>query len=295
LLGSSRIPELEGDSELRHARGMSAAALYALAPAVNLFAYSVDAVIMCGAAWTLVAATRRLNGGHGTWMIAGGTLLAFTSFISFGALATCSIVVAAIGLRVASQGPWDSSAWRFAIVEVALLGAGFVAGWLVLCLAFPMQPLRIFAQAMHAHHAATVVYRSYRTWVWMNVAIFALFLGWPAALLGLAAGAMPIVAARRRGVAISDGNPVTLAGVIGSATWLTMLLLTLSGNVLGEVERLWLFLVPGCCVLAATAFALRGERRADRIAIAVWIVLLVLQAAQTLLMASALAPLIQPA
>jgi hypothetical protein len=62
-----------------------------------------------------------------------------------------------------------------------------------------------------------------------------------------------------------------------------LLLLSVSGNVRGEVERLWLFLLAPLCVLGALRL---NWRQAGP--------LLILQAVQTILMAATLAPLVRP-
>jgi hypothetical protein len=75
---------------------------------------------------------------------------------------------------------------------------------------------------------------------------------------------------------------------IGVAALCTLLLLTVSGNVRGEVERLWLFALAPLCVLAASVL---GRSTAS---VRFGALLLGLQTLQTLAMAGALAPLIRP-
>jgi cytochrome bd-type quinol oxidase subunit 2 len=84
----------------------------------------------------------------------------------------------------------------------------------------------------------------------------------------------------------SSASEVRIARIIGGAALAAILVLTLSGNVKGEVERLWLFLVPPLCVLTAASIAPARDRR--------WLPLLALQIIQSILMAAGLAPLVRP-
>ena len=81
-------------------------------------------------------------------------------------------------------------------------------------------------------------------------------------------------------------TPGASAFLIGNAALAAIVVQTLSGNVKGEVERLWLFLVPPLCALAAAAIDPARNHR--------WMPLLALQILQSILMAAALAPLVRP-
>jgi hypothetical protein len=261
--------------DANEARGMTAAALLSLAPILSLFAFTLDALIACGAAWTMAFIALRLRGGKKQWLVFSGAAMALTSFVSFGALAIAAIAI--IALLVA----WR----RAALPEIALFGAGFVALWLALILLFPMQPLAIFQNAMAAHHLATVESRSRGAWLWMNVVSYAVFCGWPLFLASVAGGAQFLVLLWREKSAprLAVSTPI----VIGAAALVTMLLLTVSGTARGEVERLWLFLTPSLAAIAAAYLMQRGSAKSIG-------VLLTLQAAQTIIMAAWLAPLVRP-
>jgi hypothetical protein len=76
-----------------------------------------------------------------------------------------------------------------------------------------------------------------------------------------------------------------------------MLLISLAGSVRGEVERLWMFLLPPLCAAAASAWIpLKPGPRRGKVALvgAAAVLASVLVAVQTLLMAAALAPLVLP-
>ena len=120
---------------------------------------------------------------------------------------------------------------------------------------------------MEVHRFATLGKRSWLAWAAMNLLMWAPFLGFAT-----------LVCAFRRPQSRFVGAQ------IGVATLGVVLLLSLSGNVRGEVERLWLFALAPVAVWAAFA-PLSTKNRA---------VLLGLQATQTLLMAATLGPLVRP-
>jgi len=274
-LGAGSNANSDGAGE---ARGLLCAALFVLAPTLQLFNFTLDALIACGAVWTLACLVRRLRGGKTWWTALGGALLALTSFLSFGALAIG--VIAALTLILSHAG--SRSPLRPLIVELATMAAGFIAVWVMLTVMLPMQPLTIFGNAMTAHKFATLQSRDYWGWAGLNFFFFALFIGWPLAV----AVAAQVGTGRWRQYLMTLREP---ASALGLATLLTMVLLSLSGNVRGEVERLWMFLLPPLC-----AFAVVGVQRLDFKSVYIWGGLLFLQAAQTLFMAATLAPLVRP-
>jgi len=152
-----------------------------------------------------------------------------------------------------------------------------------------MQPIVIFRQAMAAHHFATLAARQSRDWLWLNIFLFWLFCGWP--LVALCAGRAMRLARERSNASTS----------LFGATVFVLAAMTISGGVRGETERLWMPFLPPLCVFAASALAdgmaatatLKSRARV----LEVWVcgaTLLLLQAAQTLMMAAALAPLVRP-
>lgn len=248
--------------------GLTAAALFALAPMPGLFAFSLDAVIAAGAAWTLWLLARGTTRGY----LGAGALLAVVTFLSYGALAIG--LLGALGLVLHLR--------RAALKPVALCAAGFVAGWLLILVLFPHDAPRVFHQAMAAHHAATLTSRAHWPWSGLNLVFFALFIGWP------------IVAA----LVVSARAKALFAWGVGALV--TALLLSISGNVRGEVERLWLFLLPPFAAWAGFALSQpkaepeTGEPRPLRYPYLTHCGFIALQAAQTLIMAATLAPLVRP-
>ncbi len=92
--------------------------------------------------------------------------------------------------------------------------------------------------------------RSYWAWLLYNPILFLLFLGGPSAVLWawgtIRAGARTL---RRGRVCGLDWLPLSLAAVM-AALWL-------SGVNRGEVERLWMFLMPACVLAGAAGLRLR--------------------------------------
>lgn len=281
-------------------RGAVAAGLWILAPTTGLFAPTLDALVALGAAWTLALATRHLSspperelhsaqpseppkylwlldGAHGG-LFGAGAMLALTAFVSFGALT--------IGLALAL---WLLLERRLRGLAWLVLGA--LAGEAVLLLLFPHSPPQVFARAMQAHSQATLSHRSYVSWLGLNPLMFALFAGWP----------VVVGAARGLALKLHPTGEVCDAGLehlkrLGLAVLGAMLLISLRGTVRGEVERLWMFLLPPFCALAAASWLpLQGGPRKSKFALVGLVALLAvaLQAAQSLVMAATLAPLVR--
>lgn len=292
-------------------RGLLGAALWALCPSALLFAFTLDTLIACLGAWSLVCFARRLRGTKPAWGVLAGVLWGLTTFLSFGAGAMGAIFFIAVGLRRRARP----------FYELALLLAGFVALWLVMLVLFPAPITRIYSQAMEVHHTSTLVIRSRWGWAWLNLLVFAAFAGWPLVMLVLAEFGRRLVRRSQKEPDLVTNSPATATSppearpavedredaaarvetswrapslvlswsageALGIATLVTILLLTLSGSVRGEVERLWVFLLPPLCAWAG----LSAPRRLTP----VWCVLLALQAWQVLALAATLMPLIRP-
>lgn len=276
--------------------GLAAATLWTLAPSVGLFAYTLDVLVACGAAWTLVLATKYFERAHNGWMIAAGVLWGLTCWLSFGALAVGAIVVLWTILQ-------HGRAWPLAARDIAFLSAGFVAAWLLLLVLFPMQPILIFRQAMAAHHFATLESRQSGDWRWLNIFLFWMFCGWPVIALGI--GRAILLVLHRDAVRGREKPDVSAA--LFCATVFVLFAMSLSGGVRGETERLWMpFSAPLCVfaaqsllvsaplseVVASTAKLKVRARALEPLACSM--TLLLLQALQALMMAAALAPLVRP-
>ena len=291
-----------GDERGREKRGLLGAALFAVSPAAMLFAFTLDALMMCLLAWSLVLVARRVSSGATIGIgsaISAGALVGIASFVSFGALAAWGLLVFAFALgfgwrsflttpqfilsdllsrrKPAVHRPFSDLLW---------LVLGFVGVWTALTIAFSMQPQDIYNRAMEAHHAATLTSRSHAGWALLNLFFFALFCGW-----SLTVGALSGAAQRFQLWRTQQGSGWNAASVLGVASLLLCVALSLSGNVRGETERLWLFLLPPLCAFAANRYL--DIEYSKRGAMHFLTVLVALQAVQTLIMAATLAPLIR--
>jgi hypothetical protein len=144
-----------------------AAFLWVLAPTFSLFAFTLDALIAAGVAWTLFLCARGLCGSARSSMIyaaLAGIGLALTSFVSLGALAASAILVfAALMLR-------RRAALKFLLVGVI----AFFATWAIMAVWGGFDPLLIMRQALDAHELATLRSRTHAPWALMNVLMWAL-------------------------------------------------------------------------------------------------------------------------
>jgi len=326
-MGASAASNSEPSLRRAQGRGVLAAALWILAPTTGLFAPTLDALVALGAAWTLALAAKYLQGaelaraaaredagesgrgrdeiaslsptprppsaaardtsrpgkyldGAHICLIGAGAALALTGFVSFGALT--------MGLAL---GLWLLLERR----PRALIGllAGVLAMQIVLLLLWPHNLPLVFAQAIQHHREATLSHRSYQAWIGLNPLLFALFVGWPV-VVGAARGLALKPPAEPRQA--RDGGLEHLRR-LGLAVVGAMLLISLAGSVRGEVERLWMVLAPPFCALAAAFWlpSCSGPRRSKiALAGAVAVLAVALQAAQSLLMAATLAPLVLP-
>lgn len=212
-----------------------AAALWLAVPARSVFTPSLDQalpLLVLTAAWLAVSASSE-TGGRWRALPAGG-LLALAVFFSYGYLAAVPLVGL---LALAANRPltWSAS-WKAA----ALLSAGFLLPWTALALFAGYDPWASFRTAVTQHHTIAVASRSYGTWLLWNPYDFLLLLG-PAVLAPTALS----LSGRE-----TEDRP--LAGTALAWGWWALLLgLIVSGSVRGEVGRIWLFLMPFACILAA--------------------------------------------
>ncbi len=273
VYGLATIGSDEDSRDEAEARGLFACALWVLAPCLNLYAFSLDAVIACGAIWTLYFAARALSRNSPRDAILTGLALALTSMLSFGALALGLVILLAALFSRMPISRWGRSA--------AFAGAAFIIAWVLAALWGGFNPLQVMSQATEAHKFATLSVRSYWPWVVLNLLIWAIFCGWPLVVSLLEAASMRKELIIRTGTK-KEANvfPLGLAFALGTIS--TLVLLCLLGQVRGEVERLWLFLLAPL----ATSVVVRSGKQATALA--------VLQGVQTLIMAATIAPLVRP-
>lgn len=218
-----------------------AAALWIAVPARSLFTPSLDQalpLLLLGAAWMAV------TGGR-VRPVLGGALLALAVFLSYGCLAVAPLVgLLALTARIEpGEEIRPAMGWRlvrrFSWDRALLLAAGFLLPWMALALSTGYDPVASFRTALEQHRAIAVVSRTYGTWLLWNPYDFLLLLG-PAVLLLAAVGL------KGRSEARLPAHRALLWG-----WWGLLLLLIVSGSVRGEVGRIWMFLMPFACLLAA--------------------------------------------
>jgi hypothetical protein len=134
--------------------------------------------------------------------------------------------------------PFPSAARTAWLVAAALAGTATVmstVAWL------GMDWAAVFRECMTAARRVQVEVhgRSHATWVTWNLWDFALFLGWPLAVAWLA---------RVRG----EWRDASLEIPFATALIVAVAALDLSGAILGETGRIWMFLMPLAVGAAAT-------------------------------------------
>ncbi|RYX83453.1 hypothetical protein EON83_14800 [bacterium] len=273
IYGLATVGSDESSCDDAEARGLFACALWVLAPTLNLYAFSLDAVVACGAAWALFFAARALTKNSPRDAVLAGLALALTTMLSFGALAVGLVILLAALISRTPAAQWGRAA--------ALACGAFVVAWLIAALWGSFNPLQVMLQGTAAHKFATLSVRSYWPWVVLNLFIWAVFSGIPLVV------SLTEAARMRKELIIRTGTrkeanvfPMALAFALGTIS--TLVLLCLLGQVRGEVERLWLFLLAP---LAASVVVRSGKEAT---------LLAGLQGVQTLIMAATIAPLVRP-
>lgn len=266
-------------------RALAAAALVALTPSMLFHFPTLDMLIALAS--TLIAAALGATTRHWAWAGVAGLVVAAALFVSLGALALVALGGVFLLLRAVRQtGQSGDTSWsdtRSALVPLLGFGAGVLVG-LGLWYAAGVDAARVFSEGLGAHSSITgqASYRSYGVWVWLNLVEFAIFMGLPLAVLAIAS--IPRIIGTLREVSSS-----ALPSYLGAAALLTLLMLDLSGTVKAETGRLWLFFVPWLAAGAAPELVEeRGSRRH------LLVMTLALTAAQLLLMAWTMQPIVRP-
>ncbi len=242
-----------------------AAALFAFAPGVLLFsATSLDVVFMTVAAVALAALVRAPRSG--AWAFASGALVALALGFTFGVL-TFAIVGVGIGL-VAWRGDDERGEERIGLPAIVARGClaigGLVVGALVLRVTFGLDLPAVFRSTLRAHLHDPSRARPYAYWLFADIPAFLIMAGIPQTALF----ASDVRAAWRRR---RPGIETVLA--------VTLVLASVSGVFLGEVDHIWLFFVPLLVAPAGSALDATSGDRVDG-----WRVPLMAALAQALVM-----------
>jgi hypothetical protein len=248
-----------------------AVALFITVPGVLLFsATSLDAVFMTVGTFA-VAALARMPSSDG-WAVAAGIAAALALCFTFGALALLPVGggLALVATRPGAAGRTRGTDPRSGVSAGAPSGAGPMSSTVArrcavaaVALIAAVAVLRVagldlvaaFSATLRAHLSDPSRMRSYPYWVLADIPAFLIVAGVPqTALFGIRTRAA--LAERRPG--IETVLLVTLAGA------------SLSGLFLGEVDHIWLFLVPLLVAPAAAVLSegAREDRRAVRLPMA---------------------------
>lgn len=196
--------------------------LFCVAPAVVLYlATSMDAVFMTVCAFAFAALVRATRSP--VWASIAGFLWAVALGFTFSAVAIGVVAagLVAVSLRVANR--------RVVLCSVAWLGCGLVGGLGLLRVALGIDTPAVWTATAAAHSTLASTYRPYIYWVWANLVAFAIVAGIPQTALVLSE-----MAARWK----------TRSPGLETVTLITLAVLTLSNVFKGEVDHIWLFMIP---------------------------------------------------
>jgi hypothetical protein len=222
-------------------------------PSFLLFTPQTDHLILflvLSAAACLVEAMRYAGQKRAPWLAAAAGFFAglgvFTSFTTLAALAAWGLAFAGmLALARRRRTPFPTMVQGLRLAAAGLAGAGVVAG---ATSALGMNWIAVFRECMEAarHVQMDVHGRVYSTWIVWNLADFALFLG-PALVVAWLA--------RWRGEWRDAGAEIPFA----SALVIALLALDVSGTILGETGRIWMFLMPLAVGAAASASSAQSD------------------------------------
>ncbi|HET9888011.1 MAG TPA: hypothetical protein VFR10_10905 [bacterium] len=252
----------------------AAVLLFACVPSILLFTPQTDHLILLltlSFAALIIASLRR-EGLHAILLAAAGGFCAGAAmFVSL----TSIVAVGAWGLAIALGVGREPAGHARRIAAAAF--AGFVAA-LAIPAALGMNWLEVFRECMAGAHRIQVLIlgRQYSTWVAWNLVDYALFLG-PA--LTMAAAAVAFDEARglrskNEVAALLFENRASFPFAL--AMFVILLALDLSGKILGETGRIWMFLMP-LAVLGVAAPGRFAQRHLVSLAIAQFLFLLTLR------------------
>lgn len=243
--------------------------LYACVPSVQLITLHADQTLypLLFTSTLLLGALAARRGS--LWLgLASGVLLYAAVWASFGLAFAAPFLLALIAAAPLRAGARPD--WRRQAALLGALAAGVVLADVAFRLLLDYDIVARFRGAA-ANHARWINKerlaagdRSGAYWAALNTIEFAVWLGLPLVVLGaLSVSAAVNAARRRRPVAGAGALALALAAVLGALAW--------AGGTKGETARLWLFLVPVVCLLAAHQLATRWGAIKPRL---IWAVVL---------------------
>jgi len=216
-----------------------AAALWPVVPALAIFIPKSDAMFplwTCTLTWTAVRAASAQPRRAWSWGLITGLLFAFGMLLSLATLAIgfCCVVAAWALSRQQHRSIWSSTTLE--AVGAAALAFGGATALFSLTLDCPLPTIWWWNYRNHAAFYAQFT-RTWWKWLAENPIELAIAVGLPIAAVAVA---QVIHSLRERRWSVS----MITFGVTWGLLWLT-------GKNRGEAARLWLFLMPLVCWLAA--------------------------------------------
>ena len=234
-----------------------ALALSALIPSLHLFSPYPDLLFPLFTVAAFYSWHRALRHGSAAWAALSGAIGVVGLLWSMSLLVTIALI-GAYSLMVAWRGAVERrggpgrGGWLRAISGWA---AGFLISTLLPTLLFRYHVWSVWRTCLSQHATFAAHFpRSYWTWTLFNPVEFAVFAGLPIFILLMAA----IAADFRR------WWPARRRHALSSLPWALLIVLAalnFSGKNLGEVARLWMFLMPFAAAAGACALATLDGRR----------------------------------
>ncbi len=228
--------------------------LYVVVPSVTLMTLHTDQCLFPLLYMLTMWAAVKAQTTHGWgWALATGASLYLSAFFTFALLLAIPMAVAlAIAVELEARALHSQPPGRALAKTGLAAGAGFATLAAAFLIAFKYDLITRLRGATDFHAA-------WRNWQggwfetvyfgWLDSLEFAVWLGVPLTVLALAAGRHAILQAIR-----GDYRKLVLPAVV---LVVSFLYLAFFGKTKAESARLWLFLVPMCCGLAASEI---GER-----------------------------------
>jgi len=237
--------------------GLVAVSLSALIPSLHLFTPYVDQVFPLFATWGYYAWHRAMT-GKSVWWAALAAIVVFAGLLwSLSLLLAVGILGLATLLKILAEWREMRTAFRasaWAIIVLAATGT-FMAVSLLPLILFRYHTWEVWKVCLTQHaRFSALFHRSYLPWLWFNPVEFLLFAGVPTAVALVATAYADLRCPR----------PSSRWPVASLITWSlvgVLLVADISGKNLGEVARLWMFLMPFAALAAAPVVVrLDGKR-----------------------------------
>ena len=222
--------------------GLGAAAFSAAIPSLLLFSPILDQcfpALAATACWLGYRAGERRSAG---WAVLAGLAVSAGLFLSlaFAVVALVAALLAIVGLGKGGRRPQGRDLAKL----LAGASAGLVAPVVTLYVAVGYNSLAVWKACWDGNAEFNrLTHRTYWKWALVNPVEFLAFLGVPLACLFVRRVASEVGQLGRRKLAGRDWPTLVVAGLL--------VLLDVLGANLGEVARLWMFLMPACAVAAA--------------------------------------------